>query len=528
MQGGMADVQSLSSSHISRSQGSGIANMSITTLGEQLKRRYGFHPQAVITFSEMIALRIALALFYDLHPNKTEENIREHAYVEGMNRTIKAVLGKDIGYIRGNSVMMPALPTMDGREFHPNYLSDGERILFAWAISLYEENQGRDIPSNAIISIDEPELHLHPSAAVDVLDRLNENLISPHPDRQLWIATHCPAIIAHFNKSSIFYVREGRVEPASKKMSVLMDGLLGGDEGRDELRTFIDEADRMAFASFAAECLTDALVSTTSVDSQSRQVVAYCKSKLASDGALRVLDYGAGKGRFAHAVADKLIDHKGLDYFMWDDRDYDTSEKLHSRLEALSCLYKSQDVAARTSFQITDFQYERQVDLVIMCNFLHEIQPKDWKKHFKRICACLREGGFLLILEDQLIEEGELPNKTGFIVLNIDELRCLFGSADIRPEPTSEERCSAIAVPRSVLASSTRDDRSLHLESCLKMVRERVKREISQCRMGNVTGIYARRFENERKKHYIGKAHARATIMLANCTLALDDLNVDE
>jgi hypothetical protein len=117
-------------------------------------------------------------------------------------------------------------PMLFGRPFNPQELSPGQRILLAWAFSLHAQTGGTELPDSAVIAIDEPEVHLHPSLSADVLNRLHERIIKG-TGRQLWLATHSPSTVAQFAAvGDVYLVAKGGIQRAGRNVASAMNGLL--------------------------------------------------------------------------------------------------------------------------------------------------------------------------------------------------------------------------------------------------------------------------------------------------------------
>jgi hypothetical protein len=70
------------------------------------------------------------------------------------------------------------------------------------------------------------------------------------------------------------------------------------------------------------------------------------------------------------------------------------------------------------------------------------------------IAACLAPDGWLLVLEDQRMNVGELPHDKGLLVLDGVELQELFGVPDREPDAlrfTVDDRLSLAQISRAVL-----------------------------------------------------------------------------
>ena len=82
----------------------------------------------------------------------------------------------------------------------------------------------------------------------------------------------------------------------------------------------------------------------------------------------------------------------------------------------------------------------KSVDVLVLCNVLHEIPVSDWLSMFGEhglIRMLLREDGSLLLVEDAQLPVGEKAHAKGFLVLNTAELFQLF---DFKPEESGYAR----------------------------------------------------------------------------------------
>lgn len=187
-----------------------------------------------------------------------------------------------------------------GREFKYGELSNGEAVLVTWAIILHRQ---RASFADAIVIIDEPENHLHPDACIKALSALRDKILGPRG--QIWLGTHSVQLIAFAGMESICMVDNGCIEYAGNKVDKVIDRLLGGPNGREQLRAFLADADDLGFHKFAAECLTNPLVAAPQADDpQEAQFVRLVRGRHAGGEPLRMLDYGAGRGRLATALRE--------------------------------------------------------------------------------------------------------------------------------------------------------------------------------------------------------------------------------
>jgi ABC-type cobalamin/Fe3+-siderophores transport system ATPase subunit/SAM-dependent methyltransferase len=324
-----------------------------------------------------------------------------------------------------------------GHKDYENILSDGQKVLLQLGCALHAQGVAL---SKAIILLDEPENHLHPSALVEVYDRLNEIT----SDGQIWIATHSIPLIAHLaakDPNCVWYMQNGSVEHAGKKPEMVLEGLMGGVNGAQELQNFTLLPGQLAINRFLAECLLPpTTVGPAPKDPQTNSIsdlIKKRKAALASGEKLRVLDFGAGKGRLLASLtadvdqaktSDVIQISNWLDYVAFDSFDKDADI---CKLEIASS-YGENDCPKRyfgtLSALETDFDASS-FDLIVMCNVLHELPPDQWTTLFGasgKLTKLLKPDGGLLLVEDYQIPAGELAHKYGFLLLDEPELKELF------------------------------------------------------------------------------------------------------
>jgi energy-coupling factor transporter ATP-binding protein EcfA2 len=317
-------------------------------------------------------------------------------------------------------------PTLFNKPLAQSNLSDGQKVLIQLAVALHAQNGKLD---DTVFLLDEPENHLHPSALIEFLDTLE--VVAPNA--QFWIATHSVPLLAHIaNKEpmSIWYVEDGAISNAGSKPEKVLHGLLGNDEQIAHLNNFSSLPAQYAALTFAAESL---FPPKTVGGGHGDPQVAQIGAMLTFDESrpLAVLDYGAGKSRLLSGL-DSLAKEQGkelkncLDYYALDTSDAD---KPHSEA-AIATVYGSSSnkhfLNEEAYFSSKD---DGTIDVVVMCNVLHEISALEWLKLFgpqSLIKRALKDNGTLLIVEDQRIPTGEKAHEFGFLVLDTPHLKTFF------------------------------------------------------------------------------------------------------
>ena len=387
-------------------------------------------------------------------------------------------------------------------------LSDGQKILLQLCVAIYA--QGAKI-SDYILVMDEPENHLHPSAVIEMIDKIREL----NPEGQIWIATHSIALLSHFDPSCIWYVKDGSVSYSGRKPEQVLEGLLGNEENIQRLHSFIDLPDEFATNRFAFECLLPPGVADSDVtDPQFGQLKEILES-IWSGGKEKIslLDYGAGKGRMISNLSENSrINTEMLDYVAFDE--YDANK--NTCIKNIECFYSDAEIRYFNTMEgLRTKRDDKSFDLILMCNVLHEIPHNRWIPLFKDLKRLLKDDGKLLLIEDCKIPVGELPHQKGFIVLNSLHLKDLFAipaseqsfiANDARPD-SEPGRLMAHLIPACYLDKITNQT----MQTAFDDLRATSIRNIKQIRMQKQT------YKN-------GMAHAFWTQQLANATLCLEEM----
>ena len=387
-------------------------------------------------------------------------------------------------------------------------LSDGQKILLQLCVAIYA--QGAKL-SDYILVMDEPENHLHPSAVIEMIDKIQEL----NPEGQIWIATHSIALLSHFDPSCIWYVKDGSVSYSGRKPEQVLEGLLGNEENIQKLHSFIDLPDEFAANRFAFECLLPpGVADPDAADPQFGQLKGILES-IWSDGKEKIslLDYGAGKGRMISNLAENSrINPEMLDYVAFDEY----AENKDACVKNIGRFYSdAENRYFNTMEELQTKKDDKSFDLILMCNVLHEIPHSRWIPLFKDLKRQLKDDGKLLLIEDCKIPVGELPHQKGFVVLNTLHLKDLF---------------SIPATENAFIANDARPDREpnrlmAHLIPCCyldKITSQSMKKAFEDLRETSIRNIMQIRKQEQTYKN--GMAHAFWTQQLANATLCLEEM----
>lgn len=425
------------------------------------------------------------------HPNFRGSEEEKHQYPAdylALQNIIRAFLGVELERDSENDA------AIFGKKITQASLSDGQNILLQLCVAIHAQKSTID---DSVIILDELENHLHPSAAIDLLKKLDEVA----PRAQIWLATHSIPLLAYvasIEPMSIWYVNDGSVRSGGRNPSIVLTSLLGDDEQLARLSTFVGLPAQLAIINYSIECLLPPTVSNSSnQDPQVNQIHALMQSLWKNNKPLRLLDFGAGKGRLLDGLAAEfqtleIKTEEKIDYFALDfsQEDKATCEEILKR--------EYPDDTSPRYFNTSDEFFRsianESIDIVLLCNVLHEISPKHWLDVLSQespIGRGLGDQGFLLIVEDQKIPVGEKAHEFGFIVLDTPHLKTLFsiGEVDIKnglftvDDARNDGRLKAHLISKSLIRRVTKET----IYSAIEQLRSSALEEIRAIRSDEAT-----------------------------------------
>jgi len=377
--------------------------------------------ESALTYLQRLPHKLAFDKLDCMGDDKKFKNRVAYKRFELLSNLIRDFLGKELEWHSRKSnmdefddhVAIKAMGywTIKGREFLYDDLSDGEKVLFTYAILLFLLSTNAKIKfKESIIIIDEPELNLHPKAQVKLIETL-AGIIKEKG--QLIIATHSLSIIANLDYGSIFLVREGELlTPSSAIPYSAIDELMGFEEHFNKIVQFLVSTPSWAMTNFMAQCFLDAEVfdSATKNDPQ----LDLFRKLIMNENDLVILDFGSGKGRLLDRIKESDETWERIKKYDCFDIQEEYNEIVYE---------KGASEVFNDIKQIPDNKY----DLIIMVNVLHEIHIKHWEESLLKIKKSLKPQGFLALIEDVELPIGELPNELGFLLLEKEEMKILLG-----------------------------------------------------------------------------------------------------
>lgn len=415
-----------------------------------------------------------------------------------LNEFVQLFLNTPIGRTKDGTATLFDFPLGLAR------LSDGQKILLQFCLALYSQKEHLN---KLILFMDEPENHLHPAAIIETIDKIIEVI----PNGQVWIATHSIPLLSHFDPSKLWFVNEGNIKHAGKIPEQVLSSLLGDDENIGKLKDFMSLPAQYASTRYAFESLFEPMVvQTAPTDNQSLQIKQGLID-IAKDDKIKVLDFGAGKGRIIENLNQlDIINHdtiiKQIDYIAFDKYDTDADKCKQAIISAYgNCdnRYYNNTTDLLTNHDSNSFQ------VVIMCNVLHEIDPRDWLDLFKEggiINKVLANNGFLLVVEDNQIPVGEKAYQNGFLVLDSPELKELFkittSDTDFCVNDASDNgRLKSHLIPANCLTRINAETKKTALKSVSSKAQQNIKdirEKETNYENGKLHGFWVQQFANSK------------------------------
>jgi len=395
-------------------------------------------------------------------------------------------------------------PEIFGRPLNQAELSSGQKVLLQFALALHHQKIQLD---QTVLLLDEPENHLHPAALIDIVQRLKEAV----PNGQIWIATHSVPLISNlYDGENLWYMDQGKLDYSGNMPERVLAGLLGKEEQIEKLKDFCNLPAHLAANRFAYESLfSPQAIPSTENDPQLQQIRNLIQDRLQGAKSLRILDYGAGEGRLFEALLEWVPEEFAkIQYYAYEP--FPPSSRLESLLE--SQYGNSTHLVTKPA----DFEIDaNSVDLVLMTNVLHEINPRDWVSTFaldQPIGKYLSGSGYLCIVEDQLLPKGEKAHANGFILLDRIHLKELFQIPESEKEFTTtasprNSRLKLHCLPKHCLQPITPGSRTAALQGVINQAQDEIKTlrtSESDYKNGKLHAFWAHQFTNASLAHSEG------------------------
>ncbi|WP_018996264.1 AAA family ATPase [Hirschia maritima] len=397
-------------------------------------------------------------------------------------------------------------PILYGNHIAKAKLSKGQSILLQLCVQLHAQTNHL---SSTILLLDEPENHLHPAACIELIKQIQKAA----PNSQLWIATHSIPILSYFsNDSTLIFAEGGKFSYAGNVPDRVLKTLLGNEETLARLREFTGLPSELAQVRYATECLMPPeVIGPNEQDDQTKQICGHIWQKIQTKEQLRIIDFGAGKGRLLENIKTDYPDLiEKIDYIAFDAFPDDAEQCKN----VIASVYSSSDNRYFSDLDTMEAYLDSEsVHLITMCNVLHEISPTKWGDFFGKNGfseRLLHQSGNLLLVEDEEIPVGETAHEYGFIVFDTGELKQLFCIKEddkgfCFSDQRNDGRLKAHLIPRKNLTLMNHNSKLAALEAKVRSS----KSKIEQSRASEAS------FKNGRKHSFWIQQYANASLAIS-------------
>lgn len=456
--------------------------------------------------------QLARAGFNAQNPNVDKEIIKPFLVLYNeTQRIIESLMCMEFSYIQEKTDVLPAL---DKRPIRLKEISRGQKVLLIYAVCLikslmFQLNMGGvQTLDGAIVFIDEPEIYLHPSAVIGFIDSMREIV---GKNGQIWLGTHAMCLLPHLKTEEIWTVYDGEVSSSrTDRGHKAIELLVGSEENVNKLYSFLQEPAKWAANKFAVESLLPAgQAEYRDRDPQMFQIAGVIDEKLKAGEEIYILDCGAGKGRLPMMIRELFVqEQQKLIHYIPVEPDESRHEEIKlaagEMLEGSEVILRNEGIPGN---------YNGKIQVAVLCNVLHEIRPTKWFNELNLILKKLSDDGSIVICEDQHMKTGELPHELGFLVLNAEQLKDLFG---LESNPVMYEPRQANYRGRLLCVEIPKKDS--------KVTKENVRLAVENLKGHLDTLIQGMRENGRERNETDGRKYAFYCNMFVNCEFALKEL----
>lgn len=384
-------------------------------------------------------------------------------------------------------------------------LSDGEWIIvfYLLLITLAKCTEGNY--SDAIVIIDEIENYLNPGNLRCVLTYLCDTF---KEKGQIWIASHSLDVLLWVGSRQAYRLEKkadgGRgkntiiYKPSVKSYDIIKEELFGNAENADVSLSFREEEIQHYVREFMSQSLKEPTV-VKCINKNDIQLQLFLECLNVNEKEIKILDFGAGEGRIGDALKN-LKDHRILYYA------YEIDEE-----KAIEIEKKKYAKKVYTKRNVIDEKF----NVILLCNVLHEIDILEWVDELNFIFSALSENGILVFIEDMELPEGEYIGETGFLLMDDETTKVLFGENNVSLILANEEKYRNRILCAIVDRNSKVTEENI--VSALELLKKRSVDKIWQIRRNKKDKFVI-------NQNSLGKKIARATQLAVNSSIALEYL----
>lgn len=385
-------------------------------------------------------------------------------------------------------------------------LSDGEWIVVFYLLLITMAKCTKGKYSDAIVIVDEIENYLNPGNLTIVLNYLRDTF---KEKGQIWIASHSPDVLLWVGSRQTYRLKKEKLEKKERKYTVIYKPSMENiDEIKAELFGNLEKAyaglsfreDEMLhyISEFMSQSLKEPTV-VKCINKNDIQLKLFLKCLNDNENEIKILDFGAGEGRIGDAL--KNLNNHRIMYYAYEiekEKAVEIEKKKYAKK-----VYSKRD------------EIDEKFNVILLCNVLHEIDILDWVDELKFIFSVLSENGILVFIEDMELPEGEYIGETGFLLMDRETTKVLFGENNVSLVLANEEKYRERILCAIVDRSSKVTVKNII--SALELLKERNVEKIWQIRRNMKDKFVI-------QQNVLGKTIARSTQLVVNSSIALEYL----
>lgn len=407
--------------------------------------------------------------------SQTFKSVAQSAIID-FNNYLKDLIGFEISFTNSNVYIQDCSRSSDRRTLNEmkGLFSPGENMIFILCFFLLLLERLTD--KKVIIIMDEPELHLHPKALIKIIKWVYER----DNVSELWLASHSLFLVPLFHFDEITLFSDGVI---CKRNSQMYKDIYSELIGLDDIGLFemIKSMENWEYYRFIVECFcAPQAVERTHIGDE--QFLRFVESIDSFDKSpIRVLDFGAGKLRLwdcLRQARQEGMNIRSLEYHAYEP--YCDTEYINQ------C--KNQYPDYPNVYTSINQIKNKEFDVVVMMNVLHEIDVAKWIQTFTQINKILSKNGYLVLVEVQTLKLGEQPfGNTGYILLGTEEVKTLFACDDPKDLYIEDgKKTNCWIIQKRLLDRVTRDSVLASLELLEKNSLERLRSQFNAKKIKNL------------------------------------------
>ena len=200
-------------------------NRAVLDIPLRIRKRHPFDRLAAYDQAlsgEWSNFRVFFEWFREREDLENEQRVDNPRFRDSQLRAVRSATERFLPGFKGLKVRRSPLRMVvekNRKELIVNQLSDGEKCTLALAgdlarrMAIANPHMRDPLQGEAVVLIDEIDLHLHPGWQRSIIPVLKETF----PNCQFLLSTHSPQILSHLDRNSIWLLERGRSNVVAKR-----------------------------------------------------------------------------------------------------------------------------------------------------------------------------------------------------------------------------------------------------------------------------------------------------------------------